>query len=43
MGEAWKNAIFSPGFAFSVGIPQLAAGQVRIYQRFFYLNTKNSL
>ena len=43
MAEAWKNAISSPGFATSVGIPQLAAGQVRVYQRFFYLNNKNSI
>lgn len=43
MAEAWKNAITAPGFAASVGIPQPASGQVRIYQRFFYLNNKNSL
>ena len=43
MAEAWKNAISAPNFASSVGMPQLAAGQVRIYQRFFYLNNKNSL
>ncbi len=43
MAEAWKNAISAPDFASSVGIPKLAAGQVRIYQRFFYLNNKNSL
>jgi len=43
MAEAWKNAIASPGFASSVGIPQLAAGQVRVYQRFFYLNNKDTL
>ena len=40
MAEAWKNAIAIPNFASSVGIPQLAAGQVRVYQRFFYLNNK---
>ena len=43
MAEAWKKAISAPDFASSVGIPQLAAGHVRIYQRFFYLNNKNSL
>jgi prepilin-type N-terminal cleavage/methylation domain-containing protein len=43
MAEAWKNAITSPNFASSAGIPQAAAGQVRIYQRFFYLNNMNSL
>jgi len=43
MAEAWRNAISAPDFVSSVGIPQLAAGQVRIYQRFFYLNNKNSL
>jgi len=42
MAEAWKNAITSSNFASSAGIPQVAAGQVRIYQRFFYLNNMNS-
>ena len=43
MAESWKNKIAEAGFASSVGIPQLAAGQVRIYQRFFYLNNKDAL
>jgi len=38
MAEAWKNAINSPSFAATGGIPQPAASQVRVYQRFFYLN-----
>jgi len=40
MAEAWKNAINNANFASTAGIPQSAAGQIRIYQRFFYLNNK---
>ena len=38
MAESWKNAINSPAFATTAGIPRSAASQVRVYQRFFYLN-----
>lgn len=40
MAEKWKNAVNDPHFASTAGIPQSAAGQVRVYQRFFYLNNK---
>ena len=38
MAEAWKNVIYGSSFASNAGIPQSVAGQVRVYQRFFYLN-----
>lgn len=34
----WLNTVNSPGFASACGIPQVAAGQFRIYQRTFYFN-----
>jgi len=38
MAKTWNTAINSSGFATTCGIPQSAASQVRVYQRFFYLN-----
>lgn len=38
MAPVWLAAVNSTGFAYSAGIPQIAASQVRIYQRYFYLN-----
>jgi hypothetical protein len=40
MAEVWQNAISgaSPTFASAAAIPIEAAAQIRIYQRFFYLN-----
>lgn len=37
MAETWRNIINDSHFATSVGLPQSAAGQVRVYQRFYYL------
>jgi hypothetical protein len=38
MAEKWNGIIKSANFVSTAGIPQLAASQVRVYQRFFYLN-----
>ena len=38
MATTWSNAVNSATFAATAGIPQAAASQVRIYQRYFYLN-----
>jgi hypothetical protein len=38
MSDSWNSAIQAPGFAQSVGIPQLAAANIKVYQRSFYLN-----
>jgi prepilin-type N-terminal cleavage/methylation domain-containing protein len=38
MEQKWKNLINTPGFARNAGIPVAAAGQIKIYQRYFYLN-----
>jgi prepilin-type N-terminal cleavage/methylation domain-containing protein len=38
MATTWLNTVNSPTFASSVGLPGTAVSQVRIYQRFFYLN-----
>jgi hypothetical protein len=40
MAQTWENAIdsASPTFASTAGIPQTVAAQIRVYQRFFYLN-----
>ena len=37
--NAAVNTTGSPGFAASVGIPQTAASGLRIYERYFYLDT----
>jgi hypothetical protein len=37
MAETWRNAMSASTFADSVGLPQSAVGQVRVYQRFYYL------
>jgi prepilin-type N-terminal cleavage/methylation domain-containing protein len=37
MAQTWGNAINSANFAANAGLPQTAASQVRIYQRYFYL------
>ena len=37
MAETWRNAMSGSTFADSVGLPQSAVGQVRVYQRFYYL------
>lgn len=38
MGERWRRDLLKPGFAQKAGIPQAAASQIRIYQRYFPLN-----
>jgi hypothetical protein len=40
MATTWQSALdaSSPSFAAQTGIPATAAGQVRVYQRYFYLN-----
>jgi hypothetical protein len=40
MATTWLNALNNqaPTFASTAGIPQFAASQIRVYQRFFYLN-----
>lgn len=40
MAQTWSNIINSTTFAQSAGIPQSAASQIRIYQRYFYINNK---
>ena len=39
MAQLWDNKIKSSTFASSLGIPKNVASQIRVYQRFFYLNT----
>jgi prepilin-type N-terminal cleavage/methylation domain-containing protein len=38
MAQTWTSAINSGTFAASSGIPRTAASQVRVYQRYFYIN-----
>lgn len=38
MNTTWNSALQAPGFAQSVGIPQTAASQIVVYQRFYPLN-----
>lgn len=38
LAQTWLNAVDSESFAKTSGIHQAAAAQVRIYQRYFYLN-----
>lgn len=38
MAERWRRQLYQPDFAQTSGIPQTAAGQIRIYQRYFPLN-----
>jgi prepilin-type N-terminal cleavage/methylation domain-containing protein len=38
MATTWFNTVNTPTFASSVGLPATVASQVRVYQRFFYLN-----
>jgi hypothetical protein len=38
MATTWLNTVNSSTFASSVNLPPAVASQVRIYQRFFYLN-----
>jgi hypothetical protein len=38
MGERWRGELLKPGFAQVSGIPQAAASQIRIYERYFPLN-----
>jgi hypothetical protein len=39
MGEVWQNALNAPKTTFAnMNISNVAASQVRVYQRFFYLN-----
>lgn len=39
VAQAWNAAVESPNFAGLVGIPKPSAAAVRIYQRYFYLDT----
>jgi prepilin-type N-terminal cleavage/methylation domain-containing protein len=38
--QSWQAVIDKPDFYTTVGIPQAAAQQVRVFQRFFYLNNR---
>jgi prepilin-type N-terminal cleavage/methylation domain-containing protein len=38
MASTWQNEVNQTSFATTAQVPQAVAGQVRIYQRFFYLN-----
>lgn len=38
MNVLWNNALQSPTFAATAGIPAVAASHIKIYQRSFYLN-----
>ncbi|MDR2463102.1 MAG: prepilin-type N-terminal cleavage/methylation domain-containing protein, partial [Verrucomicrobiales bacterium] len=38
MEQKWKETVSDQNFAANAGIPKVAAGQVKIYQRYFYLN-----
>jgi hypothetical protein len=38
MNTIWNNALQATGFAESVGIPALAASQIKVYQRYYSLN-----
>jgi len=40
MAASWKKIVENPGFADSLGIPEKAAANVRIYQRVFLLNNQ---
>ena len=40
MAASWQTILTGPGFAGTVGMPPLAASQVRIYQRLFSLNNQ---
>jgi len=41
IAEAWTAIINAPDFASKANIPLLAASGVRVYQRYFYLDTKS--
>ena len=36
--KAWNDIVLSPGFATAANLPPQAAGSVRIYERYFYLD-----
>lgn len=38
MEDLWNKAVLGTDFASKAGIPPLAASQVRVFQRFYYLN-----
>jgi prepilin-type N-terminal cleavage/methylation domain-containing protein len=38
MEQKWKQKLAEPSFVQNAGIPAAAAGQIKIYQRYFYLN-----
>lgn len=38
MNTTWNKVLQTPGFAQGVGIPQVAAGQIAVYQRYYPLN-----
>jgi len=38
MGARWRQQVLAPGFAQTAGIPQTAASQIRVYERYFPLN-----
>jgi prepilin-type N-terminal cleavage/methylation domain-containing protein len=38
MADIWGAALEQSNFASSVSVPNIAAAQIRVYQRFFYLN-----
>jgi hypothetical protein len=38
MGARWRRQLLQPDFARTAGIPQAAASQIRIYEKYFPLN-----
>jgi len=40
MAESWRQQLLQPGFAGAAGIPQAAASQIRIYERYLPLNVQ---
>lgn len=38
MGVRWREQLLQPNFAQTAGIPQAAASQIRVYQKYFHLD-----
>jgi hypothetical protein len=38
MGARWRQQLLQPDFAKTAGIPQAAASQIRVYEKYFPLN-----
>jgi prepilin-type N-terminal cleavage/methylation domain-containing protein len=39
MDSIWNKALTAPDFAANAGIPEAAASHIKVYQRYYYLNT----